>query len=340
MKAGIYTPYLDTLGGGERYMLSGAQVLIDAGYTTYLQGDESLLEKARKRFGLPLEGLKVVDDIKRGDGYDVCLWLSDGSIPTLKARKNILHFQRPFYKVQGKSLINRAKFFRINSVIVNSKFTKNWIDREYPVSSHVLYPPVDISQLKSQKKDNLILYVGRFSQLEQSKGQDTLVEAFKNFHNQDNKTYKLVLAGGSDVGRTEFVDLLKERSKNYPIEILENIDFIQLKRLYSKARFFWSAAGFGVDGEKHPEKLEHFGMTIVEAMASGAIPLAFDAGGHREIVKHGVNGCLWENTDQLIRFTQGLIENPKDTVNISLNAIKDSQEYSYENFEKKLLSLL
>lgn len=340
MKAAIFTPYLDTLGGGERYMLSAAQVFIKAGYTTYLQGDEKIVEKAKKRFGLPLTDLKVVEDIKRGDGYDVCLWLSDGSIPTLKSRNNIIHFQRPFYKVQGKSLINRAKFFRINSVVVNSKFTKSWIDREFPVGSHVLYPPVDVSQFKPQKKESLILYVGRFSQLEQVKGQDILVEAFKKFNNQDNKTYKLVIVGGSDVGRTEYVDMLKERSKNYPIEILENIDFIQLKRLYSKARFFWSAAGYGVDQATHPEKLEHFGMTLVEAMASGAIPLVFDGGGHKEIVNHGVNGCLWENEDQLIRFTQGLIQNPKDSAVISQKATLDSKTYSYENFEKKLLSLL
>ncbi len=340
MKAAIYTPYLDTLGGGERYMLSAAKVLSDNGWGVEIQGTHELLHKAEDRFGLDFSKIKAVPEINRGDGYDLCLWLSDGIIPSLRARKNILHFQLPFYKVDGKSLINRMKFFRIANIIVNSEFTKSWIDREYPVTSHVLYPPVDITKFKAKKKQKNILYVGRFSMLEQAKRQDVLVEAFKKFHDECDKTWKLQLVGGSDVGADEFLTSLKESISGYPIEIIENASFKKLKEVVGQAQFFWSAAGFEVDEKKHPEKLEHFGMTVVEAMSAGCIPFVYNAGGHREIIQEKKNGFLWRLEEELIKKTYAITTSSSTMKYLSDQAKKDCQKFSYENFEKSFLALL
>jgi hypothetical protein len=126
MRAVIHNPYLDTLGGGERYTLSFVKVLIDAGYQVDLEWkDVGIIKSLEKRFGMDLTGLKIVNDSKRGDGYDLCFWVSDGSIPILHARNNILHFQVPFRGVFGKSLINQMKLIRINKIVCNSIFTKN-----------------------------------------------------------------------------------------------------------------------------------------------------------------------------------------------------------------------
>lgn len=340
MKAAIYTPYLDTLGGGERYMLSAARVLSDNGWGVDIAGSTELLHKAENRFGLDFKKIKAVSDINRGDGYDLCLWLSDGSIPSLRSRKNILHFQRPFYKVDGKSLINRMKFFRIAHVVVNSQFTKHWIDKEYPVESKILYPPVDILKFKSKKKEKNIVYVGRFSRLEQSKRQDVLIEAFKEFHDNYDKTWKLQLVGGSDVGADEFLASLKESAKDYPIEIIENAPFAKLKEIVGKAQFFWSAAGYDVDEQKHPEKLEHFGMTVVEAMAAGCIPFVFNAGGHKEIIEEKKDGFLWKSKQELVKKTYAISTSSSTIKHLSEQAKVSCQKFSYENFEKAFLALL
>ena len=114
MKAAIHNPYWDTLGGGERYTASFAQALLKEGYSVHVDWkDNKILKKIENRFSLNLKGAKVVRDINRGDGYDLCFWVSDGSIPTLKSRNNFLHFQFPFKDLNGKSLINRMKFMRI-----------------------------------------------------------------------------------------------------------------------------------------------------------------------------------------------------------------------------------
>jgi len=64
-KAAIYDPYLDTLGGGERYCLTVAEILIKNGYSVdiFWSGDKTLIEKAEKRFSLDLKELKMVPDI-------------------------------------------------------------------------------------------------------------------------------------------------------------------------------------------------------------------------------------------------------------------------------------
>src|SRR5579859_3007597 len=219
MKAAIFNPYLDTLGGGERYTMAVATTLVKRGYIVDVEWkDESVQGKLEKRFGIDLTGIHFVPDIKRGDTYDVCFWVSDGSIPTLRARKNFLHFQVPFTNVSGTSLINKFKLMRINKVICNSRFTKKIIDKEYNVDSVVLHPPVAVEKFKPKKKENIILSVGRFSNLMQSKRQDILIKTFKNFY-KSNSTYKLILAGGVEVGADEYIKELEKDSKGYLIEI-------------------------------------------------------------------------------------------------------------------------
>lgn len=341
MRAGIYSPYLDTLGGGERYVASVARALMAHGWSVDMESpDKTIVNKLESKFGMSLQGVNVVDSIKRGDGYDLCFWLSDGSVPTLQARKNIVHFQRPFYKVDGKSLINRMKFFRINSVVVNSKFTKDWIDKEFPVDSYVLYPPVDVSKFKSGKKENLILYVGRFSQLEQSKRQDVLLSVFKKLYDSGFKDCKLILAGGSEVGRTSYVDKLKKSASGYPVKIIENPSFKELKDFYARAKVFWSASGYGVNEVKEPQKVEHFGITVVEAMSAGLVPIIYSAGGHKEIVKDGENGLLWNTTQGLLSKTKKLIEDKALYQKLLRNTKHDALKYSYERFEKEFMDLL
>jgi glycosyltransferase involved in cell wall biosynthesis len=338
VRAAIYNPYLDTLGGGERYTLAVATTLINGGYQVDVEWKEKeIKEKLEKRFGLNLEGINFIEDIKRGDGYDVCFWVSDGSIPTLRSRNNFLHFQVPFHDVNGNTLLNKMKLFRIKKIICNSLFTKRIIDKEYGVDSIVIYPPVAVEDIKSKRKEKIILSVGRFSQLLQSKRQDVLIKAFKKMNLPD---WKLIIAGGTDVGEKDFVKKLKKESSGFPIEVMENPDFKIIKELYGKAKIFWSASGFGTKEEKEPEKVEHFGITVVEAMAAETVPVVFNAGGHKEIVQDRKNGFLWTKTGELIKKTQEIINDFKLYKRLSRKGKENTTAYSYERFEKQIIELL
>lgn len=340
MKAAIFNPYLDTLGGGERYTLSFAKVLARNGYEVDLEWkDPSIKKKLEKRFGMDLREIDIVSDVKKGDGYDICFWVSDGSIPLMHARKNILHFQVPFHGVNGKSLINKMKLFRINKIVCNSNFTKNIIDKEFGVESVVIYPPVDTESFKSRRKEDIILYIGRFSKILQSKGQESLITAFKKLNENIVTDWKMILAGGTEIGAEGVLEDLRKKSEGYRIELIESPDFETLKNLYGKAKIFWSASGFGVNESEEPEKMEHFGITIVEAMAAGVVPIIFNGGGHKEIIKEGLTGFLWNNLDDLSDKTIKLIEN-KQFHNFELNVKKRAGDFSTSIFEKEIVSYI
>lgn len=341
MKAAIFNPYLDTLGGGERYTMTFAEVLAKSGYKVDIQwANTDIRKKLEGRFGKNYSEISFISDVKRGDGYDVCFWLSDGSVPTLRARKNFLHFQVPFHHIGGNSLLNKMKLFRIDKVICNSLFTKKMIDAEYGVDSIVIYPPVATNQFKSKRKENIILAVSRFSQLKQSKHQDILIKAFKRMIDNGLTGWKLILAGGTEIGVADYVEELRKMSNGYPIEIIESPGFRFLADLYGKSKIFWTASGLGVDEEKNPEGVEHFGISVVEAMSAGSVPFAFKAGGHKETIEDGVNGFLWKNISELILKTKKIIGNPSALRIFSARAKVDSQKYSEDRFGNEVERLL
>jgi glycosyltransferase involved in cell wall biosynthesis len=231
------------------------------------------------------------------------------------------------------------KLYRVNEVICNSQFTKRFIDNEYGVNSRVIYPPIDVTNIKPRKKENVILSVGRFSQLTQAKRQDVLVSSFKRLYVKGGKKWRLILAGGIEVGADKYLKRLRNMIADYPIEIIESPDYKKLLSLYGKAKIFWSASGYGIDEEKEPLKVEHFGIAVVEAMAAGAVPLIYNAGGHKEVIKDDKNGYLWKK-GQLAKLTGVLIKDKEKLRLLANKAYKDSKKYSYGKFKKSFESIL
>lgn len=340
MKALIYDPYLDTAGGGERYMLTAASVLSKNGYKVdvWWKAGE-VVDWLKERLGINLSIINFVDSLNHGAGYDLVFWLSDGSIPLLLGKKNIIHFQTPFQKVEGKALFNRLKRLKIDDFVCNSNFTKRFVDQEFGVDSKVVYPPVNTNLFTTGKKENIILYVGRYSRLQQLKRQDVLIEAFANMCDKGLKGWKFVLIGGSEIGGRKFVHELKEMGRGYPIDILENLPLDEVKKAYARAKIFWSASGYGVDENKHPEQVEHFGMTVVEAMSAGCVPLIVASGGHKEIVDDGKDGFLWETTKELSDLTLQLVKDERRRTQIVKEAEKTSKKFSASKFEGNILKI-
>lgn len=341
MRAAIFDPYLDTVGGGERYVMTVANILNKKGWSVDVEWkNRDIAHKLEQRFGSRLSDINFVPSINKGRGYDFVFWLSDGSVPNLWAKKNVLHFQVPFHDVGGNSIPNKLKLMRLNRIVCNSRFTKKFIDLEYRVNSGVLYPPIDVESFLPLRKNNVILNVGRFSQLLQSKRQDVLVRTFKEIVDRGLKSWKLILAGGTDVGGQDFIEELRGQSHGYPIEIIENPNFQTVKKLYGTSKIFWSASGFGIDEEKEPEKVEHFGISVVEAMSAGCVPVVIGSGGHKEIVQDGEDGALWASTAALSEKTLELIKNNKKRQWFAENSQRKASNFSQNVFENEVSKII
>ncbi len=359
--AGIYDPYIDTLGGGEKYVFTVAQTLLENGYTVdvFTNQDKSILEKLQKRFNLDLSKVNIKPDIFKNHGafsvinkynitrkYDLFFYLNDGSVPLLFSKHNILHIQVPFNKAPNlfQKIINLVKLSLYKDIIVNSKFTQARVKQIYLKSSKLLYPPIDITNFTPAKnKQNIILSVGRFDNLLNAKKQDILIKAFEKLYKQDSHSdWQLVLAGGSldKESTNSYLSHLKYIAKGLPIKFVVNQPFDTIKQLFSISKIYWHAAGYGVDESKDPQSTEHFGMTVVESMAAGLVPIVVNKGGLKEIVSQNIDGFLWDETDQLISKTQFLIGHPKKYRHMSQNARNTSTKYSTQNFKSQFLKII
>jgi len=78
-KAAIYDPYLDTLGGGERYCLTVAEILSKNGYHVDLlwDKDSDILTKAETRFSLDLSSVKITNDFFKQSPTNIDLFEDD-----------------------------------------------------------------------------------------------------------------------------------------------------------------------------------------------------------------------------------------------------------------------
>ena len=388
-RAAIYDPYLDTLGGGERYCLTVAEILLKNHYQVDLfwSGDSSLISKAETRFSLDLSKLNIVSDIyqvkpqklamieenenfvnsvshlvnpqkinfkfkqifqkiSNNRQYDVIFYLSDGSLPFLFGKKNFLHVQVPLIKKDSKldDILGQVKNRLYTNIICNSQFTAKFQKKISNQKVLVLYPPVDVDKFDShQTKENIILSVGRFDNILNAKKQDVLIDAFRSLVVREKiDNWKLVLIGGSllEPKNNSYLQYLEKKATNLPVEFIVNPPFNILREQYSKSKIYWHAAGYDVDENIHPENTEHFGITVVEAMASGLVPVVISKGGIPEIVDNGVNGFLWQTTDELILKTLNLIKNPDTLKLMSQQSLINCQQFSKDNFEKKLLSII
>lgn len=307
MKIGFYNPYFDSFGGGERYMLTLAEHWSKTHDVSVFWDDAGILSKSEERFHLNLKSVNVVPNVFKNGSlikkmlisatYDCVIFLSDGSVPMTLAKKNILHFQVPFSKV----FMNAWKKSRYQYIVCNSVFTQTHLDSSLEIPAKVIYPPVASDEFHSGRKENFIVSVGRFNGHWNTKKQDVMIRVFfEMMKNKNLAGWKLVLAGGMLPEDAGHVEKLKNMARGYPVTIIPNAPFEKIRSLYGKARLYWHAAGFE---ETRPEYMEHFGISTVEAMAAGCIPVVFAGGGQEEIITDGVNGYTWKTKKEFIDKT-------------------------------------
>lgn len=142
---------------------------------------------------------------------------------------------------------------RPDYLIANSTFTSRRIKKYWGLNSEIIYPPVNIKRFEcNQTRENFYLTVSR---LVPNKRVDILVHAFNNLN------LPLYIVGEGP----EKINL--KNSANDNIKFIKNNTDSNIAKLMSKCRAFVYAG------------IEDFGITPVEAMASGAPVIALKRGG-------------------------------------------------------------
>lgn len=356
MKIAVFSPYLDTTGGGERYILTVASIyaedhLVDLLLPTHLHNlkPDDYKKQVSDRLHINLDkvnfvhapvgfGSKMIDRYFFLDRYDLLFAVTDGSVFYATSKKNILHIQTPLKVHPTNSMWGRMKVKSWNEVVYNSEFTQKHSQKYWPLPSKVIYPPVMMDDLKPGKKKNIIISVGRFFGFLAEKKHRLMIDTFKEMKIQgDLNDWQLHLVGSMGEGDKDYVEELKEGAAGFPIVFHPNLAREDLAFLYGQAKIYWHAMGYGEDD---PTKMEHFGITTVEAMASGVVPVVIKKGGQVEIVEEDKSGLFWENISQLKEETKELIRNEKKWEKLSEGAMERSKFFSLDRFKKEILGLI
>ncbi len=356
MRVALYSPYLDTFGGGEKYMMTIAEtlsqsmnvdVLLDLNLSKI--GGEYLKKELSNRFNLNLINSKfIAAPIGKGSDffsrslflrkYDLLIYLTDGSIFIPTAKRNILHIQSPLIGQPAKSSWGKIKLKNWNLIIYNSQFTKNNSLKNWPLNSQVIYPPVDIQNIKPLKKEKYILSVGRFFGHLKDKKHEVMIKAFIDLY-KDKKIagWSLHLVGAASKGDQLYLEQLSDLAKGYPIKFYPNISYERLVKLYGQSSIYWHAAGYS---ENDPTKMEHFGISTVEAMVAGCVPVVIAKGGLVEIVEDKISGYLWNSLEELKQKTLTLILDNELREKLSKEGTKKITSFGKEKFSQNLIDLI
>jgi glycosyltransferase involved in cell wall biosynthesis len=214
-------------------------------------------------------------------------------------------------------------------ILTNSKFSALMIWKFLGVKSMVLYSPIEIekylplSQIKERK--NIIVTISRIEPL---KNLELVIDIAKEV-----KTSKFIIAG--TVGSVKYYIDLKKKIKASGLEdrvvILPNIDEKTKMLLLGSAKIYL-----------HTMKYEHFGIAVIEAMASGLLPIVHKSGGPwLDIVEYGKYGFGFKNAEEAIEHINSLLEMREDEIERwRLKLRKKVWNFSYDVFERKVGRLI
>jgi GT2 family glycosyltransferase/glycosyltransferase involved in cell wall biosynthesis/SAM-dependent methyltransferase len=316
-RALIFTPYMLTPGGGERYLLTLAMALSrdhDVTIVTPHPYSRLRLRNLGCEFGLDLSACatEIAANLPQLADCDVMVTMGNLIVPPIaaQARSNIFLCQFPFALPPEERLRSNV-LSGYDQIIVYSDYARHHVlgalafDGLPDLPVTVVHPPVPQMRGDARRKKPMILTVGRFFVGGHTKRHDLLIEAFRALRARHGEAVEFHIAGSS-MARPEdldYLERLRAMAQDLPVVLHVNCTASTLSSLYRDAAIYWHATGLAADLDQHPEHAEHFGISIVEAMSAECIAFAFDAGGPREIITDGVDGFLYGATGELVART-------------------------------------
>lgn len=205
---------------------------------------------------------------------------------------------------------------RPDILVANSRNVQARIKKFYRRDSLVIYPPVDLSEIKlPKKKQDFFLSLNR---LARSKGTEVIVEAANKLG------FSLKVAGvGPEMSR------LKQMAG-------KNVEFLGWVSDQERIKLLQNAKALIVASED-----EDFGITSIEAQAAGTPVIAPASGGFLETVIDGKTGVLYGGRGMV--GVEGLIEGIKKFNDLKFTTEdlrKNAEKFSKERFKKELLDLI
>ncbi|WP_298277023.1 glycosyltransferase family 4 protein [Ferroplasma sp.] len=215
-----------------------------------------------------------------------------------------------FIKKSGMyNIYNNANF------LVNSNYTLQISRKLFPLLNikpnlmRLIYIPVEyVENIDLSIKDkNLVISIGR---IDMRKNYEVLLRIAEKL-----KNYRFIIAGALNRGDEEYYrNLIKNKPDN--VEIKANINEYEKIELLKKASIYI-----------HLNRRENYGISILEAMSYGSVPVVPESGGPWEdIIEYGKYGYGFNSVDEAVEQITNIDFNIEKTI------IDSMDRFSFKNF--------
>jgi glycosyltransferase involved in cell wall biosynthesis len=215
-----------------------------------------------------------------------------------------------------------------STVLTNSEFSRKAIFKTFGVDSTILPPPVDVdifhnACLASNVRDDFILVISRFHPSKKIENAIRLAKLLR----QNEVGICMNIVGNMSADGIGYFNYLNYLVRHYGLEdfVRFEIDvrFDRLLDLMRRSKVY-----------VHPLPGEPFGISTVEAMSAGIIPVVPDIGGHTEFVPARYQFHTYGEGVQAV--AAALAAPASERIKLS----HSTQKYSVTNYIKKFQQIL
>ncbi len=202
------------------------------------------------------------------------------------------------------------KIQRTNLILAISKFSKESFDKKWKAPTCLVYPACNMVQ-PSSDKERIVVTAARAVP-------EKNLELFWEIAKQ-RTDYKFVLLMTVDPRFLDYSRAIQAKVTSNGL-VVTNPSKDLYQQYLSRATIYL-----------HLMKGEHFGITIVESMSAGCVPIVHNSGGPREIVQ-GV-GLLWQKVEEIPELLTVAEASYSSMARLS---IKRAQKFNREKFDESL----
>ncbi|MCY1564862.1 N-acetyl-alpha-D-glucosaminyl L-malate synthase BshA [Staphylococcus pettenkoferi] len=179
-----------------------------------------------------------------------------------------------------------------------------------------------------QPEEKVLIHVSNFRKVKRI---DTIIDTFAKVRAE--QPAKLLLLGDGP-------ELMDMKAKAHEMNLQDDILFLGKQDWVSE--FYQMADLVLLLSEK-----ESFGLTLLEAMKTGVVPIGSNAGGIKEVIKHGETGYIVDvgDSDAASRYALKLLNNPELYQRLQHNMLSDIEQRfgselitdQYEHYYQQLI---
>lgn len=239
---------------------------------------------------------------------------------------------RFFAQAYDLSLKGLDKVFTGNILLTNSKYTQSAVSKYLNRDSIVVHPPVDIEKFKgaaeNTNRENLVVTVSRFRR-------GKYLELIPMIAKLADGVEFTIIGLADQASQSTIKDLtrkIKRFGMKDRVELLINQPFQKLIHLLASAKVFL-----------HTQSTEAFGISIVEAMASGCVPVVpRDGGPWFDILdrEQGKYGYAYSSLREAAEKINLLMNDERLRTEISRRAFERAKRFDHSFFERKIVNVI